>query len=326
MSYHCRMLKKRRTVRASAPGKIILLGEHAVVYGRPAIAVPLAEVQAQVVARTGRPGTGIVIHAANLRREYLMDASPPQEPLAYTCRTVLRALGVDGEPDVHLTLRSSIPIASGMGSGAATAAAIARGLARWLGHELSAEELSEIVYETEMILHGTPSGIDNTVVSYRQPVWFRRGAALETVSVGAPLTLLVADTGISSPTRHTVRDVRTAWSVDHDRFESLFDRIGEAVSAARAALEAGDLRSLGGLMNENHALLRELGVSARENDRLAEAALAAGALGAKLSGGGRGGNNIALINPERAEGVRHALLDAGAVTVLPSTLSPQSSH
>jgi mevalonate kinase len=318
------MVKKRRAVRASAPAKIILFGEHAVVYGRPAIAVPLTEVQAQVAAVTGRPGTGIVIHAANLGREYLMDASPPQEPLAYTCRTVLRVLGIGTEPDVHLTLRSSIPIASGMGSGAATAAAIARGLARWLGHELSAEELSEIVYETETILHGTPSGIDNTVVSHRMPVWFQRAAALETVSVGAPLTLLVANTGISSPTRHTVRDVRTAWSIDRGRFEDLFDRIGKVVSSARAALEAGNQQALGSLMTENHALLRELGVSAWQNDRLAEAALAAGALGAKLSGGGRGGNNIALVTPEGAEGVRLALRHAGAVNVLQSTLPPSS--
>ncbi|MDQ4075689.1 MAG: mevalonate kinase [Chloroflexota bacterium] len=305
---------------ASAPGKVILFGEHAVVYGRPAIAVPVTQVKARVVARPGRANRGIIIHAEDIGRHYLIDAAPPEEPLAYTCRRVLRRLKIEEEPDVELFLRSDIPIASGLGSGAATAAAVAKALARWLGYEFSPSQLSALVYQTEKILHGTPSGIDNTVVAYEKPVWFQRGSPIETFRVGVPIILLIADTGISSPTRHTVSSVRRTWEREPDRYEALFDQVAAVVSEARVALEEGDLRLLGGLMNENQALLEAMGVSAPQNERLAEAALRAGALGAKLSGGGRGGNNVILVRRRDQARVTEALQQAGAVRVLQSTL------
>jgi mevalonate kinase len=309
-----------RRVEASAPGKIILFGEHAVVYNRPAIALPVTQIKATVTAETGRPDAGIVIHAEDIGRQYMADAARPEEPLAYTCRTVLQVLGIPDEPDVRLTLQSEIPIASGLGSGAATAAAMAKALARWLGYDLSPAQLSTIIYETEKIHHGTPSGIDNTVVAYERPVWFRRDHAIETLKVGKPLTLLIVDTGVYSPTRHTVGDVRQAWVQNPSWYETLFDHIAELVWQARAALEAGDLACLGHLMDQNQRVLEELGVSAPENEQLAKVAREAGALGAKLSGGGRGGNNVALVRLEQVGAVTRALLVAGAVRVLQSTL------
>lgn len=305
---------------ASAPGKIILFGEHAVVYNRPAIAMPISQVRARAVATAGRAEMGIVLHAANLGRHYLADAAPPSEPLAFTCRTLLRRLGFDREPDVLIELESDLPIASGLGSGAATAAAVARALARWLGYELTAAQLSSIIYETEKIHHGTPSGIDNTVIAYEQPIWFVRGTTPTPFNVGGTFHWLVADTGVSSPTRHTVGDVREAWLNDPAPAEARFDRIAALVHEAHAALEQGDAPRVGALMNQNHALLVEMGVSSEENDRLADAARAAGALGAKLSGGGRGGNNLALVTPATLPAVRDALLHAGAVRVLHTTL------
>jgi mevalonate kinase len=305
-------------VWASAPGKIILVGEHAVVYGKPAIALPLTQVKAEVMAQAGRPNTGIIINSADLKREYMVGGAHPEEPLAFT--SILSRLGIRRMPDVLLTLRSDIPIASGLGSGAATAAAIAKALARWLGWELSPAQLSAIVYETEKIHHGTPSGIDNTVIAYEQPVWFVRGEPVQPFAPRGDFVFLVANTGIHSPTRFTVADVRKAWEGDPEQYNLLFEKVGTVAQAARAALEAGDANTLGSLMNQNQTLLRELGVSAPANDRLAEAALAAGALGAKVSGGGRGGNNIALVPPHRLASVKSALLDAGAVRVLQTTL------
>ncbi|MBA3534764.1 MAG: mevalonate kinase [Ardenticatenales bacterium] len=306
---------------ASAPAKIILFGEHAVVYHRPAIAMPVSQVKATAVAAPGRPDTGIVIHAETIGRQYLLDAAPPEEPLAYTCRSVLRRLKVTQEPDVTLSVRSEIPIASGLGSGAATAAAAAKALARWLGWELSPAQVSAIVYETEKIHHGTPSGIDNTVVAYECPLWFQREQPIEIFQVGIPLSFLIADSGQSSPTRHTVGDVRQRWTENPARYEALFDGVARIVHAAREALEQGDLTRVGKLMVENHALLVEMGVSAPINDALVEAALSAGALGAKLSGGGRGGNNVILVEPRHAQRITEALYAAGARRVLKSTLT-----
>ncbi len=307
---------------ASAPGKIILFGEHAVVYGCPAIAMPIVQVKAYALAEAAKTGTGVAINAEDLGRQYLVAAVSESDPFRVTCRNILKKLGQTIEPDVRITLHSDIPIASGLGSGAATATAVAKALTRWLGWELTPAQLSPIIYETEMIFHGTPSGIDNTVVVYEKPVWFVRGEAVQTFKIGQPLTILIADTGISSPTHRTVGDVRTGWTDDPERYESLFTAISKIAHAAREAIEVGDLVKVGQLMNQNHELLVQMGVSAEANDKLVRAAQNAGALGAKLSGGGRGGNNVILATPHRVPIIRQALEEAGAVRVLQSTLRP----
>lgn len=308
----------------SAPGKIILLGEHAVVYGRPAIAVPVSDVRAHATVAPGRRGAGIVIHALDIGRHYLLDAAPPTDPIACVVREVLARCNIHQHLDLDITITSDIPIASGMGSGAAVATAVVRALSQALTCPLDAAAISDIVYQSETLLHGTPSGIDNTVIAYERPIWFVRGTPPTPFHVGGTFHLLIADTGVPSPTRLTVGDVRAGWERDPERYETLFDAIGELVHAARTALQSGDAPHLGRLMQRNHTLLREMGVSAEVNDRLVEAALEAGAYGAKLSGGGRGGNVIALVAEETRDAVAHALETAGAVRLLSTTLTPEA--
>lgn len=313
-------------VSASAPGKIILFGEHAVVYGQPAIAAPLTAVQVTVTAEPGPPGGGLVIHAAALGQTVAAAQVAPDGPffdaLVYPAQLLLEHLRAP-MPDLRLTVRSTIPVASGLGSGAALATAIMRALAAALGARLPDDALNPLVYEVEKRHHGTPSGIDNTVIVYARPVYFVRGTAPQTFAVARPFTLLVADSGQSSPTRLTVADVRRLHDADPPRLGGLFARIGEIVRAARQSIEAGDLDSLGPLMDENHALLRELTVSSELLDRLCQAARDAGAHGAKLSGGGRGGTIIALVDEADAAPVTAALRQVGAVRVL-STRIEQS--
>lgn len=300
-----------------APGKVILLGEHAVVYGRPAIAVPVQDVQACVTVQDGDSLPGITVCATELDRVYDVGCALPDEPLCATVRQTLDHLGIRLQ-DVSLTvtIRSSIPVASGLGSGAAVAAATARALGAHLGHPLDDAEVSAVAYETERIHHGTPSGIDNTVVSFGRPVHFRRGDPIETLEVRSPFWLVIADTGLPSLTKLSVADVRVGWEREPARYEGLFDRIAALVGKARRAIEQGSVTLLGTLMSENQDLLRELDVSSPEIERLVQVALRAGAGGAKLSGGGRGGNVIALIDPLAAESVRSALLAAGAKRVI----------
>jgi mevalonate kinase len=128
----------------------------------------------------------------------------------------------------------------------------------------------------------------------------------------------IGDTGIASPTRIAVGDVRRSWQADPPRYEALFARIGAIAQEARQAIERGDLARLGMLMNDNHALLQELTVSCAELDALVDAAKRAGAWGAKLSGGGRGGNMLALVTPETESAVERALRQAGAKNVIVS--------
>ena len=302
--------------KACAPAKVILLGEHAVVYGRPAIAVPVTEVQACVEVEP-TSGPGVTVCAMELGCSWDLSSAPEREPLCLTVRNTLALLGVE-ERELHLrlTIRSSIPVASGLGSGAAVATALVRALSAHLGHDLEAEAVSSLVYETEKIFHGTPSGIDNTVVAYEQPVYFCRGEPIRRMGVGRPFWLAIADSGLPSLTVETVGDVRAAWLRDRAGLEALFDAIGAIVDRAHGAVERGDVSALGSLMNENQRVLRRLDVSSPEIEALVGAALGAGAGGAKLSGGGRGGNVIAVVEPERADGVRQALLAAGAKSVI----------
>jgi mevalonate kinase len=316
------------SARGHAPGKIILFGEHAVVYGRPALAVPLGDLRAIATAEPSDFGEGVVIEASDLDRRFAMRAAP-DEPLAVTARLTLEHLKVKSEPDVTLRVTSDIPVASGLGSGAAVSTALARALAAHLGKSLPPEALSPLIFEVEKLHHGTPSGIDNTVVVYGQPVYFKRNEPapplIEMFHAGAPIHLLIADTGIASPTKVTVGDVREGWQAQPAAYELTFDQIGGLVDRTRQAIEEGDTATLGPLMNQNQELLRKLDVSSPEIEVLVAAALDAGGQGVKLSGGGRGGNVIALVDPTSRPYVTTALKDAGATNVLATTLRPSPS-
>ncbi len=304
--------RQRGPCRASASGKVILLGEHAVVYGRPAVAVPLSGLRATATL-TPHPGP-FRIQAPAVGIDAPLSELPPDHPLARIVVLTVEHLRRP-PPDALLRIESAIPVASGLGSGAAVSTAIVRALAAWHSIPLEPPTVSALVYEVERIYHGTPSGIDNTVIAYERPVYFVRGQPPEPLPVGAPLHLLVADSGIPSQTREVVGDVRRRWEAEPARYEALFDRVAEAVEAARGAIARGDARALGEQMNANHELLREMGVSAPVLDRLVEAARRAGARGAKLSGAGRGGNIVALVEPSSTEEVAEALRKAGAACV-----------
>ena len=197
---------------ASAAGKAILLGEHAVVYGRPAIAVPLSDVRATVQVDPLPQGRGIIICAADLGQRFGLDEpcdADAAPALRATIGNTLAHLGVPiEEAHFELVIRSAIPIARGLGSGTAVATAIVRALAEHYGRDLPVAEVSQLAYRTEILLHGTPSGVDNTVVAYEQPVYFVKGEPPMALHVPAPLHLLIADTGIPSRTRDTVARVR----------------------------------------------------------------------------------------------------------------------
>jgi mevalonate kinase len=150
------------------------------------------------------------------------------------------------------------------------------------------------------------------VITYGKPVYFVRGQEIQTLHSAVPFTVVIGDTGIASPTAIAVGDVRREWQSDPQRYEAIFDEIGEISRQARAAIQAGTPELLGPLMDDNHVYLQDLGVSSPQLDRLVFVACQAGALGAKLSGGGRGGNMIALSVPETAQAIARALLEAGA--------------
>ncbi len=306
------------TISSTAPGKVILFGEHAVVYGRPAIATPVTQVKARaVVTANPRGDVGQVrVHAPDINLDAMLEDLPPGDPLAVALRGVSSALKVKRLPACTIKISSTIPVAAGLGSGAAVSVAVIRAFSAFLGHPLPDEKVSALAYEVEKIYHGTPSGIDNSVVTFAKPVYFVKGRPIETLKVRRPFTLVIGDTGVSSPTAAAVGEVRKAWQAGKAQYEAYFDSAGAIADSARQAIESGVVELLGPLMDANHGVLRKIGVSSPELDALVLAARRAGAWGAKLSGAGQGGNMIALAPPERADAIAGALQKAGAARTI----------
>jgi mevalonate kinase len=303
---------------AVAPAKIILLGEHAVVYGQPALAVPVDGVEAQATVFPAEGPLTVRAHfppaEARPPRSVEVGAAPEEDALATAVREALRHVGGADRPAWLIEVTSSIPTGRGMGSSAALAVAIVRAVGRAAGVELDDDTVALLAFEAERRTHGAPSGIDNTVIAHRRPIHFRQGHA-EPAVVGAPVDLVIADSGAASATREMVAAVGARRAGRPAVYDTWFERIGRLVEEAAAALAGGDLPRLGRLMNTNHLILQALEVSTPALDALVATARHGGALGAKLSGAGGGGVVVALATAETAQQLADALGHAGAAGV-----------
>ncbi|EPR77176.1 Hydroxymethylglutaryl-CoA reductase [Leifsonia rubra CMS 76R] len=300
-------------------GKIILLGEHSVVYGRHAIAAPIGlTIQAEVTRQ--EYGTELVISRWDTDAAY----DPIGAGLAEQVTALIaERLGLAGK-GMRVDVFPHLPRASGLGASAALAVAIIRAIADRFGLPISDSEVSSLAFECERIVHGTPSGIDNTVATFGRAILFRNpdtasdAAAPEITDIvtPGPIQIVIGLTGVRSLTSHTVGIVRAARERNPARYEAIFSQIDELVLAGVGALRRGDLAELGELMNMNHGLLGALQVSSPELETLVGVARRAGALGAKLTGSGGGGAMIAVTEPGAAESVGSAMRQAGFVTYL----------
>lgn len=306
-----------------APGKILLMGEHAVVYGHPAIAIPLRSVGARAEVEFTRNGQ-IEVAAPDLNETAhdADNASPRLAPLVRLTQTVLELFGEQTQ-GLRLVLRSTIPIGRGLGSGTAVAVATVRAICSALGRRLDADQVSELAMEAEREFHGTPSGVDAAVVARDEPIYFVRGKPVQGITVGpSTFRFLVADTGVESVTAVVVDDVRLARERDRARYDSFFWELGSLTSVVREVLRTGMPAELGICMNRAHRALQQVGVSCPELDLLVKVAQENGALGAKLSGAGRGGAAIILYErPEEEDGLVAELLSAGAENVFSTVLA-----
>ena len=293
--------------RFTAPGKIILFGEHAVVYGKPAIAIPVSGMRATAWSEPGE--NGITINAMDVNKKFKL--STDRNQFSVLAQSIL-AITDKREPNLTINLTSKLPQGSGMGSSAATSTAVCRALSGHLGVDLAANQISELVFEAEKIVHGTPSGIDNTVVAYEMPVYFIKGQNPETFEPGKLFRLVIGDTGIEAPTKETVANVRKAWQNEPGLMEGYFDEIEKITRNGKIAIESGNAEQVGELMDENHELLNSIGVGHKILEELVEIAREKGALGAKLTGGGGGGNMVALAeDKETQKKICEAITEAG---------------
>ncbi len=278
---------------ASAHGKVILLGEHAVLYGSQTLAAPIplavhASVQrgrSGVRLRVPRWGIDSAWETGHLHRDSVLRAVD----------TILCKMGIS-KPAIEIDIFPQVPQAMGLGSSAAAAVAVTRALAAYYALKLDTDGINRIAFEAERVIHGQSSGIDNTVISYATPLVFRAGLpmSMAPLRVGRNLPLVVGLSREGSLTAPMVERVRKGWQRNRKAYESLFRRIDRQVAEARAAIRQGDLEILGQTMNANHQLLRALDVSTPELEAMIGVARKHDALGAKLTGGGGGGAMIAL--------------------------------
>jgi mevalonate kinase len=297
-----------KTAAGVAHSKLILVGEHAVVYGKPAIAIPFPlEVRAAVAPKSGWMTMDCDYYSGPLHMvpgQLRGIAACIKETLLYLNKP-LRGLSIK--------IDSSIPLGRGLGSSAAIAVAVVRGLFTFFGEALSEQKLLSFVEHAENYTHGTPSGIDMAAVISDTPIWFEKGKPQEYLNVSTSLYIVAADSGQSGDTRSAVRKVRRRYLEEPDRILSNMNKIEKIALESRTVLSLGDTALLGSLLDANHTELIQLGVSNENLDHLVHAAKKAGALGAKLTGGGLGGCIIALAqNEKHGKIIADELKEAGA--------------
>ncbi|TAM13001.1 MAG: hydroxymethylglutaryl-CoA reductase, degradative [Nevskiaceae bacterium] len=299
--------------KAAGYGKVILLGEHAVVYGSHCIAAPVPLAIQARVQETDAGGVQMVIPRWGV--EYRLQRDPAhRDSFQKSLGIIFDRLGLI-ERSMRIEVYPNVPRAHGLGGSAAMAVAIIRGLDVKYGLHLSDEDVNAIAFECEKIAHGTPSGIDNTMATYGKFLLYRRAqngepALMREIKVKKPLPLVIGMSGKESLTARTVGDVREAWQRDPKLYERIFNEIDELTLAAWKALQAWDLPRLGDLMNVCHGVLNGLKVSSWELEELVQIARDAGAAGAKLTGGGGGGSIVALC-PDGTQPVMAALRSRG---------------
>jgi len=279
-------------------GKIVLLGEHAVVYGMPAIA---AGISLGAVARaTASHESSIRIAERTARAS---DGSELSAALAATCQ----ALGV-GPRQVAVDV--TLPLGSGLGGSAAIGVAVSRALLKTLGEAETRERVLQGAAAWEQVFHGNPSGVDAAAAYAGGCIWFTKQSGPEPLFVAVPLRLAVCLAGPPASTKHMVESVQRLGERRPDLLGKSLAGIESLVKNARLCIEAGDVTGLGQLMNYNQMLLSGLFLSTNEIERACAVAREAGALGAKLTGAGGGGAVIALCDGS-AEPIETALRDAG---------------
>jgi mevalonate kinase len=193
------------------------------------------------------------------------------------------------------------------------AVATIRGLLEFLGHPLSDAAINKLAFECEKYVHSNPSGVDNTVITYEEPVFYQKGQELVPLKPVTDLHFVLADSGIQKSTSEIVTGLAERYQADTGLIKPKIESIGQLANYARRAIETGNLAEIAEAINQNQRLLSELDLSCPELDHLVNVALESGALAAKLTGGGKGGHILALVEADRVETVLQGLISKGAL-------------
>ncbi|SCG82802.1 mevalonate kinase [Proteiniborus sp. DW1] len=299
----------KKTSVGTAIGKIILMGEHAVVYGEPAIAIPFPGAK---VKTTIYKGNGPVLLDCLYYKGVLSNAPETLLGLTKVIKNITESLGEELK-DFSINIESTILPERGMGSSAAVAIATIRALYDFFNRPLTYDELLKWTDVSEKIVHGNPSGIDAAIVSGEKTLYYIKGKPVIPFEFKLDTYLIVGDTGKKGQTRAAVEGVRQFIESKAEEGRVLIKELGVLTMSAKSSIESNDAIKLGESMTRAHNILDKLGVSDDNLNFLVSEALNSGALGAKLTGGGRGGCMIALASSrEEANYISSKLLSSGA--------------
>jgi len=274
-------------------GKAILFNEHFVVYGTPAIVSAIGK---YTVAKV-EPYDKLEMKLEDNRNATPDYKEEKLEQQKDSLNRILKAMNVDiSKNGIKIELGGNLYAASGIGASAASCVAIARALSEYFNLNLSDEKINDIAYEGEKGYHGTPSGIDNTASTFGGLIWFEKADPniMERITLPSPVEIVMGNTGKVADTSAAVAGVRERREKYPEKYREIFEKAKNIAFLARRAFQDEDFEEIGKLMNENHKLLQQIEVSSRELDFLVDVARDNGALGAKLTGGGLGGNMLAL--------------------------------
>ena len=300
-------------------GKAILFNEHFVVYGVPAIVSAIGKYTVAKVT----PFEGSEFKFEDDRSATPSYKTDKLEQQKDSFDRIFKKMRLDNSKNgIKIELGGNLYAASGIGASAASCVAVARALSEHFNLNLSDDEINDIAYEGEKGYHGTPSGIDNTASTFGGLIWFEKGEPniMEKISLSTPVRIVMGNTGKVADTIAAVAGVRRRKEKDPEKYKKIFNRADNIAYLAKRALQEENYKEVGKLMNENHKLLQQIEVSSRELDFLVGVAREQGALGAKLTGGGLGGNMIALTpGKDLQENVANAIEKEG-FQVLKTTL------
>lgn len=293
----------------TAIGKIILMGEHSVVYGEPALAIPFSTTK---IETTIYKKSGPVILDCFFYNGILSNAPERLRGLTIVIKEVVKSFNEE-LIDFNINIESSIPPERGMGSSAAVSVATIRALYKYFDYPLTEADLIKWTNISEKIIHGNPSGIDAAVIIGERSLYYIKGKEFVPFDFKLDAYLIVADTGEVGQTREAVESVKKLIESHPQKSKSLIGKLGILANKAKKLMESNNPMELGKIMTRAHGFLDELGVSNYTLNGLVNTALNNGALGAKLTGGGRGGCMIALaFTEEEAKLISQSLLDNGA--------------
>lgn len=300
-----------------AQSKLILVGEHSVVHGQPAISIPFPLVGVESVVETSTNG----IYLESSFYEGPIELAPKiLTGIVQTIKQTLKVLNMQN-PNIKIRVHSTIPPGKGLGSSASVAIAIIKSLFAYATVSYTNEQLLQLANISETYAHGAPSGIDSLTITATNPIWYRKQHPIEYITPQGEFHFVVADTGLNADTKTAVDTVTYLLKTMPKKAYDAVERLGDITHQVKGALEKSSKQMLGTLLNEAQKELELIGVSNTSLNRLIHFARKEGALGAKLTGAGHGGCMIALAKSEiHATLLSEKLKQFGAHAVWPFVL------